>query len=141
MSTISNSRAAKIQNILDKRKPLADRTGKKIEHLLALKHVLGEFQGFFRKIQGKINDDNGISVLHSLKNELNNFLSDHGTIGKCLNDLMQLKARFGRPTLNIGIVGNARNGKSTFLQSLTGLSDNEMVRLIRKTFVWRDRRG
>ena len=36
--------------------------------------------------------------------------------------LDRVLARLRRPTLNIGIVGRARQGKSRFLQSLTGLS-------------------
>jgi len=34
--------------------------------------------------------------------------------------------RFNRDMLNIGVVGRARQGKSTLLQSLTGLSDDEI---------------
>ena len=35
-------------------------------------------------------------------------------------------ARLSRPTLNIGMVGRARQGKSQFLQSLTGLTSQEI---------------
>lgn len=35
-----------------------------------------------------------------------------------------LKKRFGRETINIGVIGRQRMGKSTFLQSITGLSDD-----------------
>jgi hypothetical protein len=37
--------------------------------------------------------------------------------------LLLLKARFERPTLNIGVAGLAGQGKSTLLQRLTGLSE------------------
>jgi hypothetical protein len=37
--------------------------------------------------------------------------------------LTRLLVRFGRPTLNIGVAGTAKQGKSTLLQSLSGLSD------------------
>jgi hypothetical protein len=40
--------------------------------------------------------------------------------------LDRVLARLRRPTLNIGIVGRARQGKSRFLQSLTGLSSREI---------------
>ena len=37
-----------------------------------------------------------------------------------------VQARFGRPTITIGVGGAARVGKSTLLQSLTGLSDDQI---------------
>ncbi len=40
--------------------------------------------------------------------------------------LGKLHARFSRPTLNIGVVGRARQGKSRLLQSLSGLTDAEI---------------
>lgn len=40
--------------------------------------------------------------------------------------LQKLKRRFKRPTLNIGVVGRARQGKSHFLQRVTGLTSNEI---------------
>lgn len=43
-----------------------------------------------------------------------------------IRELQQLKARFSRNTLNIGVVGLARQGKSRLLQSLTGLSKHEI---------------
>lgn len=41
-------------------------------------------------------------------------------------EITRLVARLGRPTLNIGMVGRARMGKSRFLQSLTGLTAREI---------------
>jgi hypothetical protein len=41
-------------------------------------------------------------------------------------ELDRVLARLRRPTLNIGIVGRARQGKSRFLQSLTGLTAREI---------------
>jgi energy-coupling factor transporter ATP-binding protein EcfA2 len=43
-----------------------------------------------------------------------------------IEQLQRLQQRFSRPTLNIGVVGWTGQGKSTFLQSLSGLSDNEI---------------
>ena len=37
-----------------------------------------------------------------------------------------LAARFGRETINIGVSGSARVGKSTLLQSIAGLDDNQV---------------
>ncbi len=43
-----------------------------------------------------------------------------------LENLDKLKSRFSRKTLNIGVVGRARQGKSRLLQTLSGLSCNEI---------------
>jgi len=43
-----------------------------------------------------------------------------------LYTLDKLKTRFSRPTLNIGVIGRARQGKSRLLQSLTGLTKDEI---------------
>lgn len=39
-------------------------------------------------------------------------------------NIAQLKYRFSRPTLNIGVVGRAKQGKSTLLKALSGLDDD-----------------
>jgi hypothetical protein len=43
-----------------------------------------------------------------------------------LKRLENLQKRLSRPTLNIGVVGRMRQGKSTLLKSITGLSDDEI---------------
>ncbi|MGB3638162.1 MAG: hypothetical protein WBA39_11400, partial [Rivularia sp. (in: cyanobacteria)] len=43
-----------------------------------------------------------------------------------LKNLEKLKRRFARDTLNLGVIGIARQGKSRLLQSLTGLSTTEI---------------
>ncbi|TAF21465.1 MAG: hypothetical protein EAZ76_00440, partial [Nostocales cyanobacterium] len=43
-----------------------------------------------------------------------------------LKVLDKLRLRFARKTLNIGVVGLARQGKSTLLQILSGLTDAEI---------------
>ncbi|HEX4831996.1 MAG TPA: hypothetical protein VH478_12980 [Trebonia sp.] len=40
--------------------------------------------------------------------------------------LAGVRARVSRPTINIGVSGRARNGKSTLLQSLSGLGDDQI---------------
>lgn len=40
--------------------------------------------------------------------------------------ISKLKARFNRNSINIGVIGRAGQGKSTLLQKLTGLSNNEI---------------
>lgn len=40
-----------------------------------------------------------------------------------LDEVARVEARFGRPTINLGVSGQARVGKSTLLQALSGLDD------------------
>lgn len=57
--------------------------------------------------------DWGISALHKLRDE----------IAELTPDIAAVRARFHRPTVNIGVVGQAAAGKSTLLRTITGLSD------------------
>lgn len=82
-----------------------------------------------------------LSTLHGLIDELEQMIAQTGNsaaidiLGRFglklqLNEerktMAQLKARFSRDTLNIGVVGRARQGKSQLLQSLTGLGNAEI---------------
>lgn len=119
-----SERAAKIQQILDSRKPIADRTGKTMKHLRDLSAKLSEFRGFLSQVLAKDIPDETKAKIGDLKSRLSHFVDN--TIPKRSLELQQLKERFGRDTLNIGVVGNARQGKSTFLQALTGLTSDEI---------------
>jgi hypothetical protein len=54
------------------------------------------------------------------------FSSVQGRITDELGTLRKLKRRFSRDTLNIGVIGRARQGKSRLLQTLSGLSKIEI---------------
>lgn len=47
-------------------------------------------------------------------------------ITELLPKLANLTERFRKPTINIGVAGNARQGKSTVLQHISGLTDQEI---------------
>ena len=112
-------RAETIQKILDDRKPITEKTAKTIGLLQSLNKELVELGNYLPKIRAKCDPDK--------LNPLENDLSDCRTqLQNCWTDLDQLRARFDRSTFNIGIVGNAGQGKSTFLQTLTGLSNEEI---------------
>jgi hypothetical protein len=44
-------------------------------------------------------------------------------VGAAIQEAARVHARFGRPTVNLGVSGQARVGKSTLLQALSGLDD------------------
>lgn len=56
--------------------------------------------------------------------------ADYGQYRKILDDLLdankKTERRLSRKTINIGVAGGARVGKSTLLQTLSGLSDNQI---------------
>ncbi|RZB13779.1 hypothetical protein StrepF001_42305 [Streptomyces sp. F001] len=68
-------------------------------------------------------------------------------VAATLEDLRAARCRFVRPTINIGVSGKARVGKSTLLQSVSGLSDDQIptgphvpVTAVRSRIMQSDRR-
>ncbi|MGW4890691.1 hypothetical protein ACWEQL_00250 [Kitasatospora sp. NPDC004240] len=47
-------------------------------------------------------------------------------VADALSRLQQMERRFARSTVNVGVAGDARTGKSTLLQSASGLSDAQI---------------
>jgi hypothetical protein len=68
-------------------------------------------------------EDDAMEMLASLEVQLRE-LSER--VAREQAELDRVLARLRRPALNIGIVGRARQGKSRFLQSLTGLTAREI---------------
>lgn len=60
------------------------------------------------------------SLLRSLDTKVAEAIARAGVLA---GELRRLKNRTGRDTLNIGVVGKPKQGKSTFLQALTGLEE------------------
>jgi len=112
-------RAETIQKILDARKPITEKTAKTIERLQFLDGELEKMSDYLPKIRAKCDPEK----LNPLENDLTDC---RALLQNCWTDLEQLRARFNRSTFNIGIVGNAGQGKSTFLQTLTGLSNDDI---------------
>ena len=74
------------------------------------------------EFKGKIDEDL-FEELSNCRLELQSLASQYEQI---LVDLENLEARFSRETINIGVSGEARVGKSTTLQSFSGLSDTQI---------------
>lgn len=68
-------------------------------------------------------DDDRVEQLHELFGDIRSVLSDYQAAHE---KLANLEARFSRDTVNIGVSGEARVGKSTTLQSFSGLSDTQI---------------
>jgi GTPase Era involved in 16S rRNA processing len=117
------SRTETINTIIANRKPIAEKTAKTIAHLENVRGALRLCSDMLQRALPKASDEQK-SVLQEHNTEIDRFVND--LIPARIRELDQLQHRFNRPTLNIGVVGNARQGKSTFLQALTGLSSEEI---------------
>jgi hypothetical protein len=117
---MSNNRAERITSIIEKRRPLVVQIERVLENLKTLDEAARDFEVTRDQISA-LADEEVRGMLRDV---------DFGTIRVRINDevqaLTRLKTRFSRNTLNIGVVGRARQGKSRMLQSLSGLSALEI---------------
>lgn len=118
-----SDRSGKISEILRNRRPFGERATKTVEHLRLVSAALAEFAEFVPNMLQRDLPDDFRSKISTLEERIPALQAQ---ITKQQADLQQLALRFRRGTLNIGIVGNARQGKSTFLQALTGLTSEEI---------------
>ena len=118
------SRMDKINAIVALRKPIANETAEKIEQLKSIQANLQVCLDLLSKALQKGMTGEQRSAATERQADIKKILDD--LLPGRIRDLAQLERRFSRPTLNIGIVGNAGQGKSTLLQQLTGLSDDEI---------------
>ena len=115
------SRAEQIARIIEQRQPLAKRIETAIANLEALRGALTLIDA---KRSELLKNSEDVEVRDKLTTF--DFRSPHDEITSKLVVLEKLRARFSRGTLNIGVIGMMRQGKSTLLQSLTGL-DNDII--------------
>jgi len=113
--------STKIANIIEQRKPLAQTIQKVEDNLHKLSFTLQNLEQYRKQLLNHLEDPQIINQLEEIN------LSDvDANIGSSLQALGKLKKRFSRNTLNLGVVGRARQGKSRLLQSLTGLTSAEI---------------
>ena len=118
---MSPDRAERIANIIQKRRPLAQKIAEVQASIRSLSQALRDLQELGASLMAQI-DDPGIA---GRLQEVDFSKIQIGLAGE-LEVLSKLRARFDRDTLNIGVVGRARQGKSRLLQSITGLTAAEI---------------
>ncbi len=114
-------RTTRIANIIEKRQPLARRLEEVEANLKLLASALHNLEGHRDRLVLQVDD---LEVRGRLK-EIN-FTPIQSDIRDEISALGKLRSRFSRNTLNIGVVGRAGQGKSRLLQSLSGLSTDEI---------------
>src|SRR6185312_12593861 len=70
------------------------------------------------ELQARIMKNGPTIMVESVKDLQFSLLRKH--VEEAMQDLEKPKSRFSRKTLNIGVIGRARQGKSRLLQSLSG---------------------
>ena len=117
-------RTAKINQIIDKRKPLSQKITQVETNLRNLTDELYQLEEHRHQLLSKIDDS---ATQEKLRNpDFSQFQHD---ISENLGALSKLRERFSRDTLNIGVVGRMRQGKSRLLQTLSGLTNDEIPSL------------
>ena len=116
--------AQHIDMILQKRQPAISKITQSQNAIQSLTDSLTEMAELRNKFISNSSDTDsrgGGNIWQSL--DLNPTLE---ALETAHHDLERLKERFNRKTLRIGVAGQARQGKSQLLQSLTGLSAREI---------------
>jgi hypothetical protein len=122
---MSNTRSDRLRQIIDRRRSLIDGIQASETQVLDLKEKLNALEGYRHQLLSDIqNRSDSASAQDRLKKL--NFFDSILQIDTLLGVFENLKHRFDRQTLNIGVVGQMRQGKSTLLQRLSGLTDAEI---------------
>lgn len=121
MQIATTLRTRKIQEIVTQRLPLREKIATVEDNLRSLANFLDNLAISRNHLMAKITDPQVQSNLQQL-----NFSQLQIQIQSQLAQLNLLKNRFNRDSINIGVIGRAGQGKSRLLQSLTGLSSNEI---------------
>ena len=111
----------RIESILQQRKPMSESVKKSLDMLSGVSNALANFSKSCRPI---------LDQSDSAHREIKQIFDDANEISDKVEDLRphleRLKNRFSRKTLNIAVIGMARQGKSRLLQTITGLTSEEI---------------
>ena len=112
---------SQIQRIIDKRKPFAN-------NILAAQSSLSKIIRHFKELRGLCNNALADESLANERTAVNKILSlfNLSQAEELAHDLDNIHKRLSRDTLNIAVIGKARQGKSRLLRTITGLSRYEI---------------
>ena len=106
----------KIDDILQKRKKLSHVVKSQAERIASLKRILAELIDQIPIIADQAIDQDLLTMKANLESTRQRIIDQE-------KDFEMLYRRFDRQTINIGVIGQARQGKSTLLRRLSGLSE------------------
>lgn len=118
---VTTNRTGRIASIIEQRRPLAEKIAGVEVNLKSLVAALSNLEEKQNQLLSQVDDSSVTGRLQEI-----DVATLQKSISKELEALSKLKVRFCRDTLNIGVVGRARQGKSRLLQSLTGLTAAEI---------------
>ena len=121
-STNSNKNLI-IESIIQKRKPFEEKVLKTGENLDKL---LTSFERFTQVFIAAAKDDELSMEFSGLSQVMSDAAQYAGKLRALRSDIALLQKRFSRDTLNIAVIGRARQGKSRLLQTITGLGKDEI---------------
>ncbi|VXD11459.1 conserved hypothetical protein [Planktothrix serta PCC 8927] len=114
-------RAIRIASIIEKRQPQAKKARSIIANLQSMDSQLAKMEAYRNRTLTQIDD---IPVIEKLRVLQFDGLKDK--VKQIIQVLEKLDKRFSRKTLTIAFVGRAGQGKSRFIQALTGLTAVEV---------------
>lgn len=111
-----------INNVIQKRREQLPLIKQRIQQAEDVENVLKELKSALDDLA------NHPKATDRLKKYLRDFSQDscNQWISASLDQLMNAQARLSRETINIGVSGQARVGKSTLLQTIAGLTDEQI---------------
>jgi Dynamin family len=117
----STNRAESIRRIIQDRKNHARKTFEPLaESLESLILELSELESQGKQLSQKVGNTNDTAKLKNI----DSIASHRATLERLAKEISGLIKRFKRDTLNIGVIGDTGRGKSTLLQTITGLGEN-----------------
>lgn len=122
VTTIMSVLTKKIAQVIQTRQAQLPLVQKKVE---AISQLRTQFQDVGNALEQavKLSENN-----EKLSEALDRYraIAPSSVIGKMASTMAPIEARFSRNTVNIGVSGQARVGKSTLLQAISGLDDTEI---------------
>ncbi|ROO52315.1 hypothetical protein EDC02_7236 [Micromonospora sp. Llam0] len=116
------NRAQVISRILEQRRDRADELDGLDDTVARLREGLTELDTLQATIRSRVDPETGL-LLEQIAGATGDLLR---RVDAARRDNARTDARFRRPYITIGAVGRSGQGKSRFLQSLTGLTDQEI---------------
>ena len=125
----------RVDEILAKRKSRVPEIEKKLSGLAEIKNEVQQFEMLKKQLvqsDGSLNPNSNYYGILAANPGIENIICTISVdylleeVDKLINKYKEIKERFSREFINISVVGPARQGKSRFLQSISGL-DNRCI--------------